>query len=301
MKKVLVLSGPTASGKTAISIQLARAFNGEIISGDSQQVYRQLNIGTAKISAEEMDGIPHHGLDLVDMDQPYSVKDFQQMSRNAIDEISSRGKLPILVGGTGFYLKAALYDYVFEDEIESIPIDDDGTDEELHARLVQIDPQSALKIHPNNRKRVLRALQIASSGQLKSVIEEAQTHQPMYDAFMMVLSLPKTELDQRIASRVNRMFEQGLKDEVLEHFVTSDSWKFQSFQGIGYKEWLPYLKGESDIDTVKERIVIHTRQFAKRQMTWFRHQFNSRFVDPREPNELKTCLEEIRTWLKEEK
>jgi tRNA dimethylallyltransferase len=301
MKKVLVLSGPTASGKTAISIQLAKAFNGEIISGDSQQVYRQLNIGTAKITPHEMDGIPHHGLDLVDYDQAYSVKDFQEMARNAIDEISSRGKLPILVGGTGFYLKAALYDYVFENEIESNPIDDQGTDEELHARLTQIDPISALKIHPNNRKRVLRALQIASHGQLKSVIEEAQTHQPMYDAFMMVLSLPKAELDQRIASRVDLMFEQGLKSEVLDTFKTPESWKYLSFQGIGYKEWLPYLKGESNLEDVMEQIVIHTRQFAKRQMTWFRHQFNSRFVDPRDQNELNTCLEEIKTWLKEEK
>lgn len=301
MKKVLILSGPTASGKTAISIQLAKTFNGEIISGDSQQVYRQLNIGTAKISDEEMDGIPHHGLNLVDYDQSYSVKDFQQMARHTIDEIHSRGKLPILVGGTGFYLKAALYDYVFEDEPDPIPVEDNGSDEELHARLTQIDPISAQKIHPNNRKRVLRALQIASNGQLKSVIEEAQTHQPMYDAFMMVLSLPKAELDQRIALRVNLMFEQGLKDEVLEYFKSPESWNYLSFQGIGYKEWLPYLKGESDLETVKEQIVIHTRQFAKRQMTWFRHQFDSRFVDLREPNELKTCLEEIRTWLKEEK
>lgn len=301
MKKVLVIAGPTATGKTRLSLMLAKQYDGEIISGDSQQVYRGLDIGTAKIKSDEMEGIPHHGIDLIDYWEPYSVKDFQIMARAAIEDISSRGKLPILVGGTGFYLKAVLYDYEFEEETEAKPDYSDQSDETLYARLVTLDPVSAAKIHLNNRKRVERALTIALQGELKSVIEDRQSHQPLYDDFMMVLTWPKDELDRRITQRVDQMFAQGLKDEVLDKYKDPISWTYQSFQAIGYKEWLPYLKGEATEEAVKERIVIATRQFAKRQMTWFRHQFPSRFVDLSDPNDEITCLKEIQAWIKEAK
>ena len=301
MMKVLVIAGPTATGKTRLSLKLAKQYNGEIISGDSQQVYRGLDIGTAKITIEEMEGIPHHGIDLIDYSESYNVKDFQTMARAAIEDISARGKLPILVGGTGFYLKAVLYDYVFEEESEETPDYSDQTDDQLYATLSTLDPVSAAKIHPNNRKRVERALTIAHQGELKSVIEDRQTQQPLYDVFMMVLTWPKDELDQRIAQRVDRMFIEGLKDEVLDKYKDPLSWTYQSFQAIGYKEWLPYLKGEATEASVKERIVIATRQFAKRQMTWFRHQLPSRFVDLSEPEDEVTCLEEIRNWIMEAK
>ena len=299
MKKVLVIAGPTASGKTVLSIQLAKALNGEIISGDSQQVYRELNVGTAKITEEAKQAIPHYGLDLVSYDQAYSVKDFQTMARNAIDKITLENKLPIIVGGTGFYLKATLYDYVFEDEMIQDETFDELNNDELYERLVKLDPKATEKIHPNNRKRVLRALNIALKGETKSEREAKQKHEPLYDVFMLVMDHPKELLDKRIEERLDQQFMSGLKEEIEKYFSTAEERTYQSFQAIGYKEWKAYFEEQAPIEEIKQKIVIATRQYAKRQLTWFRHQFNAYWYKPSLENE-KLLMNTIKTWLDKE-
>lgn len=299
MKKVLVIAGPTASGKTALSIQLAKALNGEIISGDSQQVYRELNIGTAKITDEAKQGIQHYGLDRIDYDQTYSVKDFQSMAREAIDEITAKGKLPIIVGGTGFYLKATLFDYVFENESSEDQTFEAVSNEELYQRLLALDPKATEKIHPNNRKRVLRALNIALKGEIKSEREAKQKHEALYDMFMLVIDHPKTLLDQRIEERLDHRFMDGLKEEIERYFSTEEQRQYQSFQAIGYKEWKAYFEDNASVEDVKQKIVIATRQYAKRQLTWFRHQFNAYWYKPSSENE-KLLINTIKAWLEKE-
>lgn len=299
MKKVLVIAGPTASGKTALSIKLAHLLNGEIISGDSTQVYKELMIGTAKITDEEKEGVTHYGLDLIHYNENYSVKDFQTMARYSIDTITSKNKVPIIVGGTGFYLKACLYDYEFTEEKEEDNPFDDISNEEIVEKLKQIDPKSLNKIHINNRKRLVRALNIGLKGQTKSEREESQNHKPIYDVFMIVLDIDKKILDQRIENRLNHMFENGLKDEVEQYFRQEETWDYQSFQAIGYKEWKAYFLNQSTLDEVKEKILIATRQYAKRQLTWFRHQFSAYWYKASDESE-KLLLEEIKLWLSKE-
>jgi tRNA dimethylallyltransferase len=299
MKKVLIIAGPTASGKTALSVKLAKYFNGEIISGDSQQVYQELSIGTAKITEQEKSDIKHYGIDLIHYSENYNVKDFQTMARQAIDEISNKDKLPIIAGGTGFYLKACLYDYEFNDELEEDNPFDELSNEELYTKLKELDPQSLEKIHINNRKRLIRALNIGLKGQTKTERESIQNHQPIYDTFLVVLDLPKPLLDERIEKRLDTMFNTGLKEEVLTYFKSPETWAYQSFQGIGYKEWKEYLLNQMSLDEVKEKIIISTRQYAKRQLTWFRHQFKAYWYKPSEENE-KLLIEDIEKWLTKE-
>ena len=299
MRKVLVIAGPTASGKTALSIKLAHYFNGEIISGDSTQVYKELAIGTAKITDSEKEDIPHYGLDLIHYHENYSVKDFQTMARNSIDEICNKHKLPVIVGGTGFYLKACLYDYEFTNEVEEDDPFDELSNEEIYDKLKQIDPKSLEKIHINNRKRLIRALNIGLKGQTKTEREEAQEHKPIYDIFLIVTDIDKKILDERIEQRLNNMFETGLKDEVEKYFSNPNSWNYQSFQAIGYKEWKDYFLNNKSLDEIKNRILISTRQYAKRQLTWFRHQFSAYWYKPNEENE-KLLLEDIKQWLSKE-
>ncbi len=296
MKKVLVIVGPTSVGKSDLSIRLAQLLPSEIISGDSIQVYRQLTIGSAKITSEEMKGIPHHCIDTLDYNESYSVYDFQTQARTAIDAITEKSKLPIIVGGTGFYIKAALYDYTFESEQATTSTEMSETNEELYQKLIEIDPQAAQKIHPNNRKRLIRALTIASLGKLKSEIENAQTHQPLYDIYMVVLDVKRDILHQRIEQRVDRMLTNGLEEEIQNYFKDQASWNYQSFQGIGYKEWLPYLRGIQSVEEVRQAIIFHTRQFAKRQYTWFRHQFEATWVDSSDVKAINTLIEEIKDW-----
>lgn len=300
MRKVLVIAGPTATGKSAFAVECAKLLNGEVINGDSQQVYRQLSIGTAKITEEEKEGIPHHLLDILDYSQPYSVADFQKAARQAIEDIASRGKLPILCGGSGHYLKSALYDYEFK--TETIPQDsfEELNDQELYDLLKSLDPVSAQTIHKNNRKRVLRAVNMARTGTLKSEREAAQSHTPIYDVFMVVLDVPRETLNERIAKRVQTMMDQGLKQEVETYFTSTQAQSFQSFLGIGYKEFRGYLDKTQSLEEVQALIVTHTRQFAKRQLTWFRHQFEARWVKALDDLDRQAVLNEIKDWLTKE-
>jgi len=300
MTKVLVIGGPTAIGKSDFAVECALRFNGEIINGDSQQVYRELSIGNAKISVADQRGVKHHLLDIVPYSENYDVVRFQRECRAAIADIARRGKLPIVCGGTGHYLKAALYDYDFPEE--RLHVDDpvDRTNDELHAQLMALDPRSAETIHPNNRKRVLRALAMAQAGTPKSVRLEAQQGHPIVDLKVIVLDTDRALLAQRIALRINRMMEGGLEAEVRTYFSTPEAQSYHSFLGIGYKEFTDYLNGKASLEDVKQALLVHTRQYARRQLTWFRHQFEALWIDPFEDQAFETAYAAIAAWLKED-
>ena len=300
MTKVLVIGGPTAIGKSDFAVECALRFNGEIINGDSQQVYRELSIGNAKISVADQRGVKHHLLDIVPYSENYDVVRFQRECRAAIADIASRGKLPIVCGGTGHYLKAALYDYDFPEE--RLHVDDpvDRTNEELHAQLMALDPRSAETIHPNNRKRVLRALAMAQSGTPKSERLEAQQGHPIVDLKVIVLDTERSVLAQRIALRIDKMMEGGLEAEVRSYFNTAEAQSYHSFLGIGYKEFKDYLNGNASLEDVKQALLVHTRQYARRQLTWFRHQFEALWIDPFEDQAFDKAYSAIAAWLKED-
>lgn len=297
MDKIISVVGSTGTGKSDLAVRLAKAFNGEVISADSMQVYRDMNIGTAKITPEEMDGVCHHLIDIQPFDEPYNVKIFQDRARAAIEDILSRGKLPILCGGTGLYTKAAVYDYEFSQEEEDPVLRaqlESLSNEQLVERLKEEDPGALEKIHPNNRKRLIRALMMSGSGERKTEREARQQHAPLYDVFFIGLNADRSLVDQRIEKRVDRMFDAGLVKEVESLFSDPKTWSYTSFQGIGYKEFQGYFEGKKSLEQVKEEIVIHSRQYAKRQMTWFRHQMNVTWFDLEKPEEIVQAAKE---WL----
>ena len=301
MKKVLVITGPTAVGKSDAAVELALKLNGEIISGDSIQVYRGFDIGSGKITEEEMRGVPHHNLDVLDPKENYSVALFQKQARAAIDEITARGKLPILCGGTGLYLKACLYDYEFEQdsrELDLSPFEAMDNDA-LVAYLNEKDPESLKSIHPNNRKRLIRACAIASTGTTKSESIESQKKEMIYDVLLLGLTCERKVLHERINLRVRKMQQKGLKCEMerlLNQGVTFDD---QSMQGIGYREWRGYFEGNMSEDEVIEAIQLHSRQFAKRQYTWFNNQFPVKWFDIFEENWKENMEHYVKEWLHE--
>lgn len=281
---VLCIVGPTAVGKTKMSIELAKQLNGEIISGDSMQIYRGMDIGTAKATMDERQGIPHHLIDEKNPDEPYSVAAFQQTVRAKMEEIKSRGKLPIIVGGTGLYIKSVLYDYEFAGESESKEIDEAKyghlSNEELHAKLAAVDEAGAKDIHPNNRKRVIRALEIyETSGVKKSEMIEKQEHKMIYDACLIGLTDDRTVLYDRINKRVDVMYETGLVEEVKALFDEGIPAESQSIRAIGYKELYDYFKGFISLEESKELIKRNSRRYAKRQYTWFNNQMDVVWFD----------------------
>ena len=262
-----------------MSIELAKQLNGEIISGDSMQIYRGMDIGTAKATMDERQGIPHHLIDEKNPDEPYSVAAFQQTVRAKMEEIKSRGKLPIIVGGTGLYIKSVLYDYEFAGESESKEIDEAKyghlSNEELHAKLAAVDEAGAKDIHPNNRKRVIRALEIyETSGVKKSEMIEKQEHKMIYDACLIGLTDDRNVLYDRINKRVDTMYETGLVEEVKALFDEGIPAESQSIRAIGYKELYDYFKGLISLEESKELIKRNSRRYAKRQYTWFNNQMD---------------------------
>ncbi|MCC9623792.1 tRNA (adenosine(37)-N6)-dimethylallyltransferase MiaA [Thalassospira sp. MA62] len=284
MKKtpVVVIVGPTAVGKTKTGIELAKAFDGEIVSGDSVQVYRGMDIGSAKVTKEEAEGIPHHLIDICDPDDAMSVAMFQQLARAAIDDIYARGKLPIIVGGTGLYIRSILYDYEFverpvdealREELERLA-EVEGR-EALHQRLVQLDPERAATIHPNNVRRVVRALEVAMQGDTQTTDSAPSEH---YDYRLFVLHADREILYDRINQRVDAMMEAGLVEEV-ERLLAQGYRDTQAMRAIGYKEVIPFIDGNISKEKATDLLKQHTRQFAKRQLTWFRHQFDGIWVD----------------------
>jgi len=305
MTKVLCVVGPTAVGKTRLGVALAKTFNGEVISGDSMQIYKGMDIGTAKVTEEETEGIPHHLIDVKRPDETYSVDEFQRTVRALIDDITAKGKLPIIVGGTGLYIKAVLYDYVFEDaEANPAAIQDkykDWSDEALYERLMSVDETAAAKIHPHNRRRTLRALEIyETTGRTKSSAEDKQSHTMIYDALILGLTIDRERLHQRIHERVDFMMDAGLEDEVrglIEQGALED---WQSMKAIGYREWFPYFAGDIAKGEVAERICAHSRQYAKRQYTWFRNQMPTEWMDVNPDHfdsTIDACGKEVTRWI----
>lgn len=276
---VLCIVGPTAVGKTKLSIELAKKLDGEIISGDSMQIYRTMDIGTAKATKEEQASIPHHLIDEKNPDESYSVAEFQKTVRAKIADIKSRGKLPIIVGGTGLYIKSVLYDYEFAKESESKVVDEAKyghlSNEALHEKLAAIDAAGAKEIHPNNRKRVIRALEIYEiSGIKKSEMIEKQEHKLIYDVCLIGLTDDRQALYERINKRVDKMYETGLVDEVRALYDQEISSEAQAIRAIGYKEVYDYFKGLISLEESKELIKRNSRRYAKRQYTWFNNQMD---------------------------
>lgn len=278
---IIVIVGQTAVGKTDISIKLAKLINGEIINGDAMQVYKGLDILTAKVKEEEKEGVIHHLLSFKNIEDNYSVEEYQSLVREKIEDILKRNKTPILVGGTGLYIKAALYDYQFEKEdqekINCIEKKYQNLDNlSLFEELKKIDPESCKILHPNNRRRVLRALVIYNlHGQSKSNLIEKQAHKPLYNCKFIGLYLPKDQLNQRINTRVEKMFDNGIIEEVKKLNGLSST----ASKAIGVPEIKNYLNNKINLNECKELIKLHTRQYSKRQMTWLKHQFNVKWFE----------------------
>ena len=279
--KLFVIVGPTAVGKTDLSIQLAKSLNGEIINGDAMQIYKGLDIGTAKITPTEMEGVVHHLLDEKMPDERYSVFEYQQKVRGKIAEIWARGKVAIVVGGTGLYIKAALYDYEFS-EAPRKPSHamDNLSNEALHAKLRRLDDVAASQIHPNNRRRILRAIEIfETTKQTKTATNEAQAHKLIMDACMIGLRDERQALYGRINARVDRLVAVGLIDEVRRLYDSGVPRDAQSIAAIGYKELYAHFDGEIDLETAIMRIKTNSRRLAKRQYTWFNNQMDVTWFD----------------------
>jgi len=296
--KVIVIVGPTAVGKSSLSIELAKRFDGEVINGDSIQVYKGLNIGSAKITEDEKQGIVHHLLDYKELTDRYDVATFQKDAREKINEIKQKGKIPIVVGGTGLYIKALLYDYEFVKISNNIDKHKykDFTNEQLHQRLKELDEKSAKAIHPNNRKRVIRALVMVESGIKKSDQEEKQEGVMIYDAKIIGLTMDRERLKERIHLRVDKMMEKGLIEEINTLF-SKYPLKSQGFTAIGYKEMVPYYLNQEPLEKCIEKIKTHTRQFAKRQYTWFNNQMKVDWYDIEEENYLEKIFEDVKEFL----
>lgn len=302
MKKVLVIVGPTAVGKTAFSLQLAKMFQGEIISGDSIQVYQQFDLGSGKIKEEEKQGIPHYLIDTLLPTAKYSVADFQKEARLLIEQINKKDKLPMIVGGTGLYIKACLYDYQFSAEN---PLDpqliqqlEQYDNETLYAMVKEKDPASLIKIHPNNRKRLIRVLVMAqANNQQKSAIIAQQKHEMLYDALIIGCTMEREKLYQRINQRVEQMFAEGLKEEILGLLAQGISFDHQAMQGIGYREWQQYIDHQAKETSVLAEIQKHSRQFAKRQYTWFNNQMPVTWCDMQDEESIKQTINIIRGWI----
>ena len=277
LPKVIVICGPTASGKTALSIELAKRIDGEIISCDSMQIYKEMDIGTAKVTKEEMQGIKHYLVDYISPDERYSVARFKQDAKNAIKDIIAKGKTPIIVGGTGLYLDSLIYeidypqielDEEYRNKMENIA--NEGRLEELYLLAKKIDPKAIEKISPNDQKRIIRVLEIYNStGKTKTQLEEESRKEVEYDYKVFAINWEREKLYERINKRVDIMIEQGLIDEVKQ--IKEKYSKFPTaMQGLGYKEVVDYLEGKYTKDEMIEKIKMETRRYAKRQITWFR-------------------------------
>ena len=287
-RPLIILTGPTAVGKTDLSIRLAKAIGGEIISADSMQVYRYMDIGSAKVTPEEMQGIPHHLIDVLEPFEDFNVVIFQQLAKKALEEIYAHGKIPIVAGGTGFYIQALLYDIDFRENPEGQQIREEleqlarekGSDY-LHAMLAEADPESAQAIHSNNVKRVIRALEYdRQTGEKISEHNEAERQKESpYDFLYYVVNTDRSRLYERIERRVDQMLEQGLVQEVETLKRMGCRRGMVSMQGLGYKEILDYLNGDCTLEEAVYVLKRDTRHFAKRQITWFKRERDVRWLN----------------------
>ena len=308
MKPLIILTGPTAVGKTELSIALAKAIGGEIISADSMQVYKYMDIGTAKIRPEEMQGVKHHLIDVLEPDVALNVAVFKEMAKQAVEEIYERGHIPVIVGGTGFYIQALLYDIDFSEE-DSDPkfrnelefLAKEKGSEYLHTCLSEVDPESANQIHHHNVKRVVRALEYYHThGEKISVHNERERQKKSpYQFLYFVLTNDRKVLYDRIEKRIDQMISEGLVDEVDNLLKMGYNRELVSMQGLGYKEFVSYLMGECTLEDSIYILKRDTRHFAKRQLTWFRRERDVRWLDKStvtsETEILDKILDTIRT------
>lgn len=295
-----MIIGPTAVGKTKLSIDLAKKFDGEIISGDSAQVFKGMDIGTAKITADEMEGIPHYLIDCREPSESYNVYDFKHEVKRLITDITNRGKLPILVGGTGLYIQSVLYDYQFPETTANPDIrhkleeriEKEGSDA-VYQTLVEIDPVAAEKIHPNNTKRVIRALEVFyDSGKRFSEQEQSTERTLLYDVALIGLTMDRDLLYNRINKRVDTMMQLGLEEEVRNLYAKGLK-AAQSMQAIGYKEFAGLFEGTETRENVISAIQRNSRRFAKRQFTWFRNKMDVHWFDVTDLANFDKISEEI--------
>ncbi len=302
MKPLIIIAGPTASGKTGLSIQLARQLNTEIVSADSMQVYRHMNIGSAKPTREEQQGIVHHLIDIVSPFEAFSVKQYTDLAKDAIAQIHAKNKIPIVVGGTGLFINSLINNVMFTETENDAGVrqelqryaEEKGTDA-LHQILQDIDPESALKIHANDVKRTIRAIEIYRTTGLtmSEHIRRSRLIPSFYDLFYIGLTMDRAVLYDRINQRVDRMMSSGLEEEVrgLLEMGLDDS--YQSMQGIGYKELIWYLQGKLTLQQAVETVKQESRRYAKRQLTWFRRDERIQWFDASRPD----VTEEVTTQL----
>jgi tRNA dimethylallyltransferase len=300
---LIVIVGPTAVGKTATSIALAKHFDGEVISGDSMQVYKGMDIGTAKISDEEMEQVPHHLIDIKQPDEPFSVADFQLLAKKSISTIYDKGNIPFIVGGTGLYINSVIYDYDFSDVSEDRAFrerltkfaDEHGNDA-LHEQLKSVDLESYKQLHANNRRRVIRALEVFHVTGKPLTEQRNKEESSLYNTTVIGLTMDRDVLYDRINLRVDQMIEEGLIDEVKRLYEQGYG-DCQSMQAIGYKEIFGYVRGDVSLEDATSQLKQNSRRFAKRQLTWFRNKMDIQWFDMTTNREKK--LEEIHEFLKE--
>lgn len=297
MENLLIITGPTGIGKTEISLKLANKYKGEIISSDSMQIYKKLDIGTAKVDLDKTD-IPHHMVDILEAHENFSVADFKFKAKEIISDINSRGGLPILVGGTGLYINSIVYnldftetkaDYEYRDELRKI-LEEKGS-EFLYNKLFNLNKDMAEKIHPNNGQRIIRALEILKSGNEKE--NNFRQENEDYNLIFIGLNMDRERLYERINSRVDKMIELGLVDEVRSLLDQGLDKNSQSLKAIGYKEVISYLEGEIEYSEMIDLIKKNSRHYAKRQLTWFRRDGRIKWFDRESDN----LLEEIESYI----
>lgn len=304
---IVVIVGPTASGKTELSIELAKRIDGEIISGDSMQVYKHMDIGTAKVTPEEMNGVPHHLIDILNPDEAFSAFAFKNLAEALINDITSRGKIPIIAGGTGLYIQSLIYNYELEDETitpdEEIIVKkkmkeiEQLDNQQLHDYLAQFDAMSAENIHKNNRQRVLRAIEYYfKTKKLLSNRKKVQQFTENYDTLLIGIEMSRKTLYSRINKRVDIMLDHGLFKEV-QQLVEQGYESCQSMQAIGYKELIPVINGQMIYEDAVNELKQHSRQYAKRQMTWFKNKMSVHWLN-KENMSLQMMLDEITTQIK---
>ena len=303
--KVIAIAGPTAVGKTKFAIEVARRFDGEVVSCDSMQLYKFMNIGSAKPDAEELAQVKHHLVDIIDPRVPFSVAEYQQLAKAAIADVMSRGKVPVISGGTGLYLNSIIYDMDFSSnpgdltyrkELEKIA-EEEGT-EAVHRMLQNEDPDAAALIHPNNTKRIIRALERLHDGEgnvrpFSGILKETDD----YEMILVGLTRERQELYDRINARVDILINNGLVDEVKELMamgLTSDD---ISMKGIGYKEIIAFLNNEYDLATAVDTVKKNTRHYAKKQLTWYRRYDKINWLNISEFNSDEEAIEELISWL----
>ena len=302
MNKIIVIVGPTAVGKTYVSVELAKKLNTEIISADSMQIYKGMNIGTAKITEEEKQGIIHHMIDIINPDEEYSVSEFKYDAEKIIDRLLSENRIPIIVGGSGLYVNSLIYDLDFGNTKSNKKLREYYTyyykehgEDALYDKLLKIDPVAAEKIHKNNIKRIIRALEVYDITGVKfsELNTDIRKKSNKYDCILIGLSMERKVLYERINQRVDEMLSNGLVDEVSSLIKKGYGKNLVSMRGIGYKEIIEYLEGNTDYEEAVNTLKQNTRRFAKRQYTWFLKDENVKWFSMDNPSEIDKTLDSI--------